>query len=149
MLGQTPRHWLIGSLALALVLLGVLAACGAQSSVSVVGADPRQTIRPTPVAQITVPPDRAQVPLVVSPTSSPTRLVPLTRVAEEGRRIVAERGCRACHGKDLEGGIGPPLSGRSPRELTDYQIRQQLRNIYYGLSDQEVLSVIAFIRSQA
>ncbi len=180
MLGQTPRRCLIGSLASALMLIGALAACGEQSSLSVVGTGPRPTVRLTPVAQITVPPGRALVPRAVSPTPraagaivtippvvvvieppdvvtkrddvkvltlSPTPLVPLTSMAEAGRRIFAEKGCLVCHGKDLKGGIGPPLSGRSPRELTDDRIRGEMP--VFGFSEQEVLSVIAFIRSQA
>ena len=88
------------------------------------------------------------------PTPSPTPLVPLTSVAEAGRRIFAEKGCLGCHGKDLEGGVGPPLSGRGPQDLTDDRIRQQVligdgEMPVFGLSEQEVLSVINFIRSQA
>jgi len=67
--GQTPRRDLIGSLALVLVLTGVLAACGEGSSLAGTGVGP--VVRLPPVAQITVPPGREPA----SPSTSPTARV--------------------------------------------------------------------------
>ena len=64
--GQTQSRYLIGSLALVLVLTGVLAACGERSSLAGTGVGP--AVRLPPVAQITVPPGQEPA----SPAASPT-----------------------------------------------------------------------------
>ena len=181
MTGHSPNCRLIGALALSLVLAGVLAACGERVSMATVGPGP--VVPLPPVAQITVPPGQTPVRLAASPTPrvatlieairsvtvtptptidlppvrsdvTPTPAPNLTGAVEEGRQQYTSFGCIACHGKDLSGGIGPKLSGRTPQDLSDDRIRQQVMQggvvmPVFNLSEQELQNFIAFIRSQS
>ena len=71
-----------------------------------------------------------------------------------GEELV-EQVCARCHGGNLEGGIGPALGPGSNAaiNLTDEQIAGVIRvgpgamPSFRGLSDDQVASVIAFLRS--
>lgn len=89
--------------------------------------------------------------------------------ADEGRRIVQSNGCAACHGSNGGGGVGPPFVGLyggdveladgttvvADEEYLRRAIRDPGADVVAGyrmsmptvdLSDEEVDSVIAFIR---
>ncbi len=104
----------------------------------------RPTVTPTPT--ITVTP----VPPSVTPTPTPE----LIGAAEEGRRQFIAMQCGMCHKADLSGNIGPKLSGRTPQNLSDDRIREQVVRgggamPKFEVSPQELQNFIAFIRSQA
>ena len=70
-----------------------------------------------------------------------------------GRELFTANGCVACHGVNLEGGIGPKLAGRTAADLTEERIRTQISDgrgampPFPQLTDAQVMNIMAFIRS--
>ena len=100
------------------------------------------TSQPTPVATIS-----KTVKVAAATQSAPDPAV--------GQQIFVDNACIACHGVDLEGGIGPKLAGRTTADLTDERIVTQITDgggvmPPFGevLTKQDIQNVIAFIRSR-
>lgn len=182
MTGHARNCRLTGVFAVILVLGGILASCGENQLIpsggpSVVsvpapqvtmppgarmpGALPSPTPR-VPEAIVFVTPFVAPVtPPVVSrsegtdkkPTPVPTPAIVLTGQAEDGRRQFAAMGCVGCHKADLSGDAGPGLAGRTPQDLTDDRIHQQIMHGGNGMpsfpdtTTKELQNYIALIRS--
>ena len=144
----------IGALVVLVTLGGVLVTCGEVGPVAsdgpAVGARPVPLITAPPGyapsphsgtpdpceepgARVTSP--RVPEPIANSASSlSPVvdaedpcvvRGVSISEAAEAGRKQFTARGCIACHGTDLSGGIGPELRNGSPRDLPEHRIRDQ------------------------
>ena len=184
MIGHSPHRRRNGALALILVLMVVLTSCGERVSITATGPGPvvrlpavaQVTMPPGATAAVPVvsPTPRVAEAIVAVPKKvvvkppviateevderrtrpSPTPAVPLIGKAEEGRRHFASMQCGACHQDDLSGNIGPKLSGRTPQDLTDARIYQQILKGGNGMppfpdtTDQEVQDFIALIRSR-
>jgi len=179
MTGLSPSRRLLGGLAVALLLTGLLASCGESRPVAMV----EPLVVPV-VAQITMPPERTPAAAVESPTprvaeaivavtpvtavptavvtaepteaaATPAAVMSLTGAAEAGRQQFTALGCIACHGADLSGGIGPELRNRTVEDLPDSRIREQAMQggngmpAFPNMTEQELQNFIAFIRSQA
>ena len=104
---------------------------------------------PTPIVVETAAPSVAET---AAPTPTVETSGPLTD-AEKGRELFTANGCFVCHGEDLSGGIGLRLEGRTPEDLTDERIYDQIRNGGNGmpefpdLTDEQIDQLIALIRS--
>jgi len=184
MTGRARYRRLVGALTACLFLIGgVLASCGetrpiaASSLAPIVAPVLKITVPPghTPLRVAVSPTPRVPLPVLsvsrtptphgdppcvfssescISPTPVPTSPVPLSGAAEAGRRQFTEKGCVACHGTDLNGGIGPQLADRTPADLTDSRIEEQIMQGGNGMpafpktTRQELHNFIALIRSR-
>lgn len=102
---------------------------------------------PTPVViETPTPPVDGTSPTPPPPTAPPSDLSP-------GHQLFIANGCTVCHADDLSGGIGPALGGRTPEDLTEERIRQQLGEGGNGmppfpdLTEEQIVQLIEFIRS--
>ena len=106
-------------------------------------APPTPTPTPTPDGDVTPTPSP-------TPTERPTG--PLTP-EEIGSQLFIDNACAVCHAEDLSGGIGPPLAGRTPEDLTDDRIRSQIGTggngmpFFENLTAEQIEQLMAFIRS--
>ena len=98
---------------------------------------------PTPTPTPTPTPDGTPSP---TPTATPpSDLSP-------GHQLFIDNGCTVCHGEDLSGGIGPALACRTPEDLPEDRIRQQLGEGGNGmppftdLTEEQIGQLITFIR---
>ncbi len=178
-----PKRRACGAAAAVLLtaLAGALAACGEARPTDVVVAP----VPPAPVAMITMPPGRTPPPATQAPTprvveavqavalvtAAPTQAataaateaapaaatpaVAMVGDAAAGQSLFTAKGCIACHGVDLSGGIGPKLAGRTTQDLSDARIREQamqggdgMPSFENSLTEPELMQIIAFIRSQ-
>ena len=133
-------------------------AVGLLFALAMVACGGTATVKESPVAKATVPPDRTAAPVLAAPTArtaqtvaavvqvtaapteaptqaataastaAPVAAAAVTGGVGNGKELFTANGCIACHAADLSGGIGPKLAGRTTADLTEDRIRSQVRN---------------------
>ena len=121
---------------------------------------PAPAPRVAAAAATAVPTTPPAPPVVTVAAATPQATTAPTEVAAPsgadpaaGRELFTANACVACHGVNLEGGIGPKLAGRSLADLTDERIRTQVSDgggampPFPQLTDEQVTHIMEFIRS--
>jgi polar amino acid transport system substrate-binding protein len=124
---MTKRTWMVTGGILGLVM--VLSACAAQA-----------TPTPTAVPATATP---------VAPTATPSGPSPAEQITA-GQRVYSNQ-CAGCHGNDLEGVSGPPLTASSLSRfstaagLYDYISTRMPANAPGSLSETDYYDVVAYL----
>jgi mono/diheme cytochrome c family protein len=157
------QRWFVGTLALGIILVAVLAqsSCAASSS----PASPAQNTTQLPTTSVTSPLSSTNTasPISSAPVVTASRSAPstsavapsvissplaagdlLTRGEDLYQRTAGGMGCAACHGTDAYGNIGPNIRSSSAQEIQD-----ALQNVaamkFLKLNDDDVNAIAAYL----